>query len=116
MNFVVLTSASSANSGIFSSSRMMYGLAQSHQAPRLLVSYLPTACRGMLSSLSACSSPHLPADPSLSGKRVEGFEIIAAVATTLILFIWALILVLHSFRKKHRAEHNVSPFSYILPQ
>lgn len=42
---------------------------------------------------------------------MKGFELIAAVATTLILFIWALILVSYiRYRKKHRAEHNVSPF------
>jgi D-serine/D-alanine/glycine transporter len=36
INFVVLTSAaSSANSGVFSTSRMLFGLAQDGQAPKM---------------------------------------------------------------------------------
>ncbi|AHU89134.1 amino acid permease [Trueperella pyogenes] len=112
MNFVVLTSAaSSANSGIFSSSRMMYGLAQSHQAPRLfgqLSSHrVPWHALLFIGLLILIYLPIL----FIGGSVLKGFELIAAVATTLILFIWALILVSYiRYRKKHRAEHNVSPF------
>lgn len=41
INFVVLTSAaSSANSGVFSTSRMLFGLAKQGDAPKVSVCYL----------------------------------------------------------------------------
>lgn len=57
INFVVLTSAaSSANSGVFSTSRMLYGLSQEGDAPKAFENcraarYLPTAC---ISPAPAC--------------------------------------------------------------
>ncbi|MCM3907802.1 amino acid permease [Trueperella bernardiae] len=112
MNFVVLTSAaSSANSGIFSSSRMMYGLAKSHQAPRLfgrLSSHrVPRRALLFIGLLILIYLPIL----FVGGSVLKGFELIAAVATTLILFIWALILVSYiRYRRRHRAAHEASEF------
>ncbi|QOQ38655.1 amino acid permease [Trueperella pecoris] len=112
MNFVVLTSAaSSANSGIFSSSRMMFGLAKSHHAPRLfgqLSSHrVPWRALMFIGLLILIYLPIL----FIGGSVLKGFELIAAVATTLILFIWALILVSYiRYRRTHRAEHEASEF------
>lgn len=112
MNFVVLTSAaSSSNSGIFSSSRMMYGLAKSHQAPRLFgqlsIHRVPRRALLFIGLLILIYLPIL----FVGGSVLKGFELIAAVATTLILFIWALILVSYiRYRKNHRAEHDASEF------
>ncbi|VEB92902.1 D-alanine/D-serine/glycine permease [Citrobacter koseri] len=46
INFVVLTSAaSSANSGVFSTSRMLFGLAQEGVAPKAFANCLSARCR-----------------------------------------------------------------------
>lgn len=112
MNFVVLTSAaSSANSGIFSSSRMMYGLANQHQAPKsfakLSKHQVPWRALIVIGALILIYLPILKA----GGSVMQGFQLISSVATTLILFIWGLILVSYiRYRKTHRAEHEASSF------
>ena len=53
INFVVITSAtSSANSGIFSTSRMAFGLARERSAPQFLGRFPRTVCR-----VTRCSFP-----------------------------------------------------------
>lgn len=107
MNFVVLTSAaSSTNSGIFSSSRMMYGLAKSGQAHRvfggLSEHHVPRRALLLIGLLVLLFIPIL----FLGGSVLQGFELISSVATTLILFIWGLILVSYiRFVYQHPVEH-----------
>ena len=112
MNFVVLTSAaSSTNSGIFSSSRMMFGLAQSNQAsPRFAVlskHHVPARSLIVVGVLTALFLPIL----WVGGSVLDGFTLISSVASTLILAIWALILVAYiRYYRTHREAHRQASF------
>ncbi|WP_116115233.1 amino acid permease [Austwickia chelonae] len=94
MNFVVLTSASSScNSGIFSTSRMLYGLAHKNMAPaafgRLSGRAVPR--NGLLISVAliGCCIFLL-----MSGETVmEAFTIVTTIAAVLFIFVWGLIMV-----------------------
>ena len=118
MNFVVLTSASSsANSGIYSSSRMLFGLAAQDQAR---------------STFRALSPRHVPARALLvsggigflfvpvlliGGSVMEGFIFIADVAAMLILFMWSLIMVAYlRYHRRNRAAHEASSFRLPFPR
>ncbi|MBX4336547.1 amino acid permease [Bartonella raoultii] len=110
MNFVVLTSAaSSANSGIFSTSRMIYGLASKRGAPRLF---------GKL------SKHHVPANAllfcclcillgytiaSLSPTMIAAFTVVSGISAVLFLFVWSVILVSYIiYRRKRPTQHAES--------
>lgn len=112
MNFVVLTSASSsANSGIFSSSRMMYGLSTQEQAPeafsKLSSRHVPRRALLLSGGLVFLFIPIL-----LSGDSfMRAFTVISSVASTLILFMWSLILVAYIRYRKSRPEaHRTSTY------
>ncbi|MET3589493.1 D-serine/D-alanine/glycine transporter [Bartonella silvatica] len=116
MNFVVLTAAASAaNSGIFSTSRMVYGLATQKGAPKFL---------GKL------SSNHVPANalllsclcillgyailPSPQNNVIGAFTIVTTIASILFIFIWSIILISYIvYRHKRPLQHAVS--SYKMP-
>ncbi|WP_375612029.1 MULTISPECIES: amino acid permease [unclassified Bartonella] len=112
MNFVVLTAAaSSANSGIFSTSRMIYGLATQKGAPKFL---------GKL------SRNHVPANAlffscicilfgyavvSLSQTLIAAFTIVTTIAATLFIFVWSIILISYIvYRRNRPLQHTVSPY------
>lgn len=94
INFVVLTSAaSSANSGIFSTSRMLYGLAAEGHAPkafgRLSRAFVPA--RGLLFTsaclLAGCALLYIMPDV------VAAFTLVTTLAAILFMFVWSMILV-----------------------
>ncbi|WP_375649589.1 amino acid permease [Bartonella sp. OT172YNZD] len=103
INFVVLTSAaSSANSGIFSTSRMIYGLATQKGAPPIL---------GKLSKY------HVPANAlffsclciligytiaSLSPSLITAFTIVTSISAIAFLFVWSVILVSYIVYRRNR--------------
>lgn len=99
VNFVVLTSAASAcNSGIFSTSRMVFSLAKEDNAP---------------ASMKKLTSNQVPANASLFSAGViliavilnyvmpEGvFVLITSISTFCFIFIWAIIVICHlKYRK-----------------
>jgi D-serine/D-alanine/glycine transporter len=99
VNFVVLTSAASAcNSGIFSTSRMIFSLAKEDNAP---------------ASMKKLTSNQVPANASLFSAGViliavilnyvmpEGvFVLITSISTFCFIFIWAIIVICHlKYRK-----------------
>ena len=105
INFVVLTSAtSSANSGIFSTSRMLYGLAEEHHAPsgvrRLSKAAVPS--RGLLFScfcllLGAMLVYLIP-------NLITAFTLVTTLAAVLFMFVWSLILFAYiAYRRKRPA-------------
>ena len=112
VNFVVLTSAtSSANSGIYSTSRMVYGLAQEGDAPALFgklssrhvpVNALLFSCLFLLTSLFLL----------FSGETVlAAFTLVTTISALLFMFVWAMILVSYiAYRKKHPELHAASKF------
>lgn len=112
MNFVVLTAAaSSANSGIFSTSRMIYGLATQKGAPKFL---------GKL------SSKHVPANAllfsclcilltyaavSVSPTLISAFTTVTTIAAILFIFVWSVILISYIvYRRKRPLQHAVSTY------
>ncbi|MCD2166544.1 D-serine/D-alanine/glycine transporter [Comamonas koreensis] len=112
INFVVLTSAaSSANSGVFSTSRMLFGLALKGDAPRsfgkLSASSVPS--RGLLfSCVCLLGGAFLMwVVPNL----VEAFTLVTTVSAILFMFVWSLILLSYiSYRKQRPALHKASHY------
>lgn len=112
MNFVVLTSASSsANSGIFSTSRMLYGLSQSKQAPEsfghLSKHQVPAKALVLSVALTCVAFPIL----IIGGSVMEAFTMVSSVSVGLVLFMWSLILVCYiRYRKLHPEAHKNAAF------
>ena len=109
VNFVVLSSAASAcNSALFSTSRMLYGLAKDDNAPK------------KLASLSRASTPALALIVSsivvgitvlLNYIMPEGvFNLISGISTMCFLFIWGIIVVCHMKYLKNTKEENRPAF------
>lgn len=112
INFVVLTSAaSSANSGIFSTSRMLYGLALEGAAPRrwatLSANKVPS--RGLVFSV-ICLLPGIAL--LYAGNSVmEAFTLVTTVSSVLFMAVWSLILVAYLVYRRSRPElHRTSIF------
>lgn len=103
VNFVVLTSAASAcNSGIFSTSRMVYSLAKEGNAPE---------------SMNKLTSNQVPANATVFSAIVilisvilnyimpEGvFVLITSISTFCFIFIWAIIVICHLKYRKTNPE------------
>lgn len=103
VNFVVLTSAASAcNSGIFSTSRMVYSLSKENNAPE---------------SMSKLTSNQVPANATLFSAVIvliavimqyimpEGvFVLITSISTFCFIFIWAIITICHLKYRKTNPE------------
>lgn len=112
VNFVVLTSAtSSANSGIYSTSRMLFGLADSHHAPQALgklnkrqvpVNALFFSCIFLLSGVIL-----LYAGQSI----IEAFTLVTTISALLFIFVWSMILASYIQYRRTRPElHAQSKF------
>lgn len=112
INFVVLTSAaSSANGGVFSTSRMLYGLAEKGDAPRrfaMLSSRHVPASGLMFSCICLLGGAALMyVIPDL----VEAFTLVTTVSATLFMFVWSLILLSYLvYRKQRPALHAASRY------
>ena len=112
INFVVLTSAtSSANSGIFSTSRMLYGLAEERNAPRGFAKLTRAAvpARGLLFSciclLLGAMLVYLIPD------LVTAFTLVTTLSAVLFMFVWSLILCAYiAYRRKRPEQHAASAF------
>ena len=103
VNFVVLTSAASAcNSGLFSTSRMVYSLAKENNAPE---------------SMKKLTSTHVPSNAILFSATVvlisvllnyimpKGvFVLITSISTFCFIFIWAIIVICHLKYRKTNPE------------
>jgi len=112
VNFVVLTSAaSSANSGIFSTSRMLFGLALDHKAPerfgRLTKHKVPA--NGLIFSCS-CLLPGLVL-LYLSDSVIQAFTVATTVASVLFIFVWSIIMVSYLVYRRRNADlHEASTY------
>ncbi len=112
VNLVVLTSAmSSANSGIYSTSRMVYGLAQEGDAPKPFAKLskrkvpnnaLFLSCILLLSSLVLM----------YAGQNTsKAFEMVTTVAAVCFVFVWSIILASYlAFRRRRPELHDSSKF------
>ncbi|MFD4367076.1 D-serine/D-alanine/glycine transporter [Rhodococcus sp. NPDC058521] len=112
VNFVVLTSAaSSANSGIYSTSRMVFGLAKEGDAPRALgrlsrrrvpANALMFSCIFLLSAIVLL----------FSGESViDAFTLVTTISTLLFIFVWTMILASYLVYRRRRPHlHETSNF------
>jgi D-serine/D-alanine/glycine transporter len=103
VNFVVLTSAASAcNSGIFSTSRMVYSLAKENNAPKSmkkLTSHQVPSNALMFSAIVILISV------ILNYIMPEGvFVLITSISTFCFIFIWAIIVICHMKYRKTQPE------------
>jgi len=113
VNLVVLTSAmSSANSGIYSTSRMVFGLATDGDAP------------GIFSKLSRRKVPQnalfLSGVVLLSSvvllvfglDQSKGFSIVTTISSLCFMFVWAIILISYLvYRRRRPQDHATSAFA-----
>ncbi|MEN5093853.1 amino acid permease [Pseudomonas protegens] len=112
VNFVVLTSAaSSANSGVFSASRMLFGLADQGNAPRLFkrlsghsVPVISLAFTSLLMLLGVLLLYVVP-------EVMTAFTLVSTVSAILVIFTWSTILASYiAYRKKHPELHAASQY------
>ncbi len=112
INFVVLTSAaSSANSGIYSTSRMIYGLAQEGDAParfrRLTRRRVPARALVFSCSFLLGGVVLLYAGQSI----IEAFTMVTTISALLFMFVWTIILVSYLVYRRRRPHlHAASRF------
>ena len=112
INFVVLTSAaSSANSGVFSTSRMLFGLAMDGDAPSKFknLSQRSVPSNGLIFSCICLLAGALViyVVPNL----MEAFTLITTVSATLFMFVWTMILLSYlAYRKKRDHLHRASKY------
>lgn len=112
VNFVVLTSAaSSANSGVFSASRMLFGLADQGNAPRVFkrlsghsVPVISLAFTSLLMLLGVLLLYVVP-------EVMTAFTLVSTVSAILVIFTWSTILASYiAYRKKHPELHAGSQY------
>lgn len=105
INFVVLTSAASAcNSAVFSTSRMLYGLARDNNAPN---SFNKLTKRQVPSNALFFSTVIIFISVVLNyviPKAEVVFTLVTSVSTVCFLFIWAVTLISHIRYRKTRPE------------
>ena len=110
VNFVVITSAaSSANSGVFSTGRMLFGLADEGSAPapfrRLNRGGVPAPALLVTAVLLLSSIPLLYARGSVMG----AFTLLTTVSSLLFMFVWTMIVVSYLvYRRRHAQRHDDS--------
>lgn len=112
INFVVLTSAaSSANSGIYSTSRMVYGLAKDGDAPSRfgkLTSRKVPANALFLSGVFLLGGVVMTV---MGGSVIEAFTLVTTISSLLFIFVWSIILISYLVYRKQRPHlHETSKF------
>jgi D-serine/D-alanine/glycine transporter len=112
VNFVVITAAASAaNSGVFSTGRMLFGLAEEGSAPvpfrRLNRGGVPALALLLTSVLLLTAIPLLYVGGSVMG----AFTLVTTISSLLFLFVWAMIVVSYLvYRRRHTQRHANSPY------
>lgn len=112
VNFVVLTSAaSSANGGVYSTSRMLYSLSTWGVAPRLfsrLSRHAVPSSALMFSGICLLSGAALI---FVMPNVMTAFTVVTTVSATLFMFVWTVILMAYLvYRKKYPEKHAASVF------
>ncbi|ECO1693834.1 amino acid permease, partial [Listeria monocytogenes] len=115
INFVVLTAAaSSCNSGIFSNSRMLFGLSEQDQAPPIFRS---TNKNGVPHFAIIGSSALLLVTALLNYIFPDAtlvFTYVTTISTVLFIIVWALIIIAYiNYHRKNPELHKT--VSYKLP-
>jgi D-serine/D-alanine/glycine transporter len=112
INFVVMTAAASAaNSGIFSTGRMIYGLAEDGHASKFFkhLSSRAVPARGLYFS-GACILGSVVLLYTLPG-LTNAFTLVATIATIAFILVWVIILCSYlAYRRKHPQLHAASRY------
>ena len=112
INFVVLTSAaSSANSGIYSTSRMVYGLSWRGDAPpwfaRLSRRRVPANALYLSGVFLLTGVVMVMVGDSI----IDAFTIVTTVSSLCFMFVWSMILASYiAFRRRFPERHKASQF------
>ena len=118
VNLVVLTSAaSSANSGVYSATRMAYGLAKDGHAPRWLrfasSRGVPRNAVFFTTVFLFASVPVLLAGDALT----QAFTMVSSLCSAYILFTWGTIVVSYIlYHRRHPTHHEASRFRVPFPK
>ena len=114
INFVVITAAaSSCNSGIFSTGRMLYSLARVGQAPR---AFGKVSRRNVPTAGITASATFMLVGVALNyivPERV--FVYVTSISLVGALWTWALILIAHLGYRKAVAIGKIQPVAYRMP-
>lgn len=113
VNLVVMTSAaSSCNSGVYSTSRMMYAMALRSDAPKIFrklsrrsvpLNALIVTCLFLLTSIALMA---------VGGTVMEAFTLVTSVASVLFMFVWVMIVASYvEFRRRLPKKHEESIFA-----
>ena len=115
VNIVVLTSAaSSANSGIYSTSRMVYGLAGHGNAPKVFAKLSKNKVP-QNALMFSCVFMLFAVVMLYAGDSVMGaFVIVTSVASVIIIFTWSMIMVCYIVYRRRR-PHLHAQSSFKLP-
>jgi len=121
VNLVILSSAlSSSNSGMYATSRMIFGLAKINSAPaifgKLSSHHVPISAVLLSTFLMLTVGIVLMTTDSL----MEAFEMVGAVTALIFIFVWSMILVayiVHCHRRPQAHESSAfkMPFSHVMP-
>ncbi len=103
INFVVLTSAASAcNSGLFSTSRILYNLSNHNEGPakfaKLNKNHVPSNAlltSAIVLSIGALLSKLIPE---------QAFGIVTTISAICFIWVWSIILISHIRYKKTRPD------------
>jgi D-serine/D-alanine/glycine transporter len=112
INTVVISSAtSSSNSGIYATSRMVYGLAKHHHAPavfgKLSSHNVPTGAIFLGTGLILLTSLALVTTQSM----MNSFELVGSVAALIFIYVWSMILFAYlAYCKRLPQAHDESDF------
>jgi D-serine/D-alanine/glycine transporter len=112
VNVVVTTAAaSSANSGVFSTGRMLFGLADEGSAPaafgRLNRGGVPARALFLTAALLLTSIPLL----YLGGSVMDAFTLVTTISSLLFMFAWAMIVISYLvYRRRHVRRHAESTY------
>jgi D-serine/D-alanine/glycine transporter len=112
VNVVVITAAaSSANSGVFSTGRMLFGLADEGSAPaafrRLNRGGVPALALFLTAALLLTSIPLL----YVGGSVMDAFTLVTTISSLLFLFVWAMIVISYLvYRRRHARRHAESTY------
>lgn len=110
INFVVMTSAASAgNSGLFSTSRMMYNLGSNNQASK---SFSKLNKRSVPQNALIVSTIVISVGALLSKLMPEdAFSLVTTISAICFIWVWSIILISHIiYKRKNRALHEASIF------
>lgn len=111
VNFVVLTAAAATNSGIYSNSRILFGLAKQGLGPKVLtktnsngVPYLSMLVSSITLLIAALLNFVFP-------DAIKLFIYVTTLSTVLFLVVWGMIIVSYiAYVKKNPEQHQSSAF------